>query len=96
MLHSEGCEAPAQLPRELWVPHPWRRPELKAAALPMAGGWSFRAFRPLPTQAVLGYLFFFWEAGLKPELIFRFSAAGFRQEASCPQALIATAGRRQR
>jgi len=51
VFHSEGSEALAQLPRELWVPHPWRhsrpgwvgcgQPELVGAALPMAEGWDF-------------------------------------------------------
>ena len=50
MLCSEGGEALAQLPRELWVPHPHRhsrlgwvgpgQPELVGGSQPMAGvGW---------------------------------------------------------
>ena len=52
LFYSEGGEALAQLPRELWVPHPWRhsrpgwvgrgQPELVGAALPMAEGWDFK------------------------------------------------------
>ena len=60
ILCSEGGEALAQLPRELWVPHPWRcprpgrmgpgQPELVGGSQPMAGvGWVGREVPSNPT-----------------------------------------------
>ena len=50
-----GVEALAVLPRELWVPHPWRyprpgwmgpgQPELVGGSQPMAGGWNWMIFK---------------------------------------------------
>ena len=48
VFHLEDGEAQAQLPRELWVPHPWKasrpdypgQPELVGDSQPMAGCWD--------------------------------------------------------
>ena len=63
-LHSEGGEALALLPRELWVPHPWRcpRPGWMGPWAAWAGGWTTSplkgvgggwALRSFPTQLTL-------------------------------------------
>ena len=63
ILHSEGSEALALLPRELWVSHPWRCPrpgwmgpgqtKLVGGSQPTAECWDRVGFKVLSSLTML-------------------------------------------
>ena len=65
LVTAAVVSGPSGLPRELWVPHPWRfprswmgpgQPEMVGSNKPMAGGCHWVGFKVSPNPLILQFL----------------------------------------